>query len=728
MDNYPTFARGIAPLGKRNEYLEQESWGITVAHMEPEFRKLGFATRTSGRFLLFAEKDGKRCIIFETETSFTSRVASRILTRKNIARALFKSGGLNVAEGKAFKPASVDEARAYASNLGLVVIKPTDGQQGKGITTNVSTSTFEAAWRNAVGMTNRKILVESQFSGIEARYLVVDGHCIAVTRRIPPHVVGDGTSSIQQLVAETNEQRKKNPNLRHRPVLIDPSRVETIRSQGYELDGIPPQGAHVVIDIKGGISTGGDSENITAQVHPTMKGVAERVSRLIPGLDVLGVDILAQDHGSPADPTNYIIIEANTRPGIGSHLFPAYGEPINVCRYIAESCDRRLGADASQNLKVPDLSAAPSSEFARKGGRTNCEYNVLFTGDVAFGESYAKNRRSARLRTLLAEEGHMGSLRDVRKLMDKADFIIGNLEVPLSARSADYLADKKKYLGWCDPQLTARALRDSSFGAVSLANNHTLDAGESGLKSSIEILEAFGITPFGAGECSESAERPLIKTVGPAGSERTLVVFGGFERRDLYEQKFNWYAKGDRAGVNPLDVERVSEWISNIKRTVPRPVFVAYPHWGLDYRGVTSYQRRYAAELIQAGIDVIIGHGAHVPQDVDKIGGKWVIFGLGNFAYNSPGMFSKYGACPVGLAAMLSFQEIDEEVAVRLYPVLVDNEVTSFRTRPVGETLFFQTYQSCTRRLNRSPDELRLGYDDFGYFFELGRALGSPAA
>jgi D-alanine-D-alanine ligase-like ATP-grasp enzyme len=120
-----------------------------------------------------------------------------------------------------------------------------------------------------------------------------------------------------------------------------------LRAQGFNLDSVPQGGQRVIFDLKAGISTGGEPQDITEQVHPTMKAVAEEVAVVIPGLDVLGVDIIATNHSAPVDQSGYVIIEANTRPDIGMHLFPAYGTPINVCRYIAESCARRMGFDSS---------------------------------------------------------------------------------------------------------------------------------------------------------------------------------------------------------------------------------------------------------------------------------------------------------------------------------------------------------------------------------------------
>ena len=116
----------------------------------------------------------------------------------------------------------------------------------------------------------------------------------------------------------------------------------------------------MTIDWKSGLSTGGTSHDITSIVHDSMKRVAERVASAIPGLDVVGVDILARDHSAPAETNEYAILEANTEPMLGGHRFPMYGRPINVHRLVAESCMRRMGYDVDPTRVVLPPPAVPN--------------------------------------------------------------------------------------------------------------------------------------------------------------------------------------------------------------------------------------------------------------------------------------------------------------------------------------------------------------------------------
>jgi D-alanine-D-alanine ligase-like ATP-grasp enzyme len=186
--------------------------------------------------------------------------------------------------------------------------------------------------------------VEKYFGeGHEARYLVVDSKCVAVAMRVPPFVIGNGTETVSKLIATKNEVRSNNPHLRDRPIFVDEYRKLILKSQGLNIESVPEAGRRVIIDWKSNASTGGETTEITEFVHPSMKRVAERVAKAIPGLHVGGIDILAKDHMKEAASDKYIVIEANTRPDLGIHLFPMYGRPVNVARVIAKSCVHHMG-------------------------------------------------------------------------------------------------------------------------------------------------------------------------------------------------------------------------------------------------------------------------------------------------------------------------------------------------------------------------------------------------
>jgi len=333
--------------------------------MAEEFVALGCSISQLGP-LTQITKEGKTWYTQSSVTSFTSRLAIRILGDKALTKEVLRRADLNVVPGAIFakheKAAALEKVREFAP----AVVKPVGGQRGIGVSVNVNPTSFEIAWSAAEAATAGTIMVEQYVDAPEARYLVVDGACVAVLHRAPPRVRGDGESTIAELIAKQNGLRKKNPNLAHCPIKLNPHREEILREQGYTPRSIPPAGAEVIIDWKSGLSTGGTSHNITPKVHDSMKRIAERVAASIPGLDVIGVDILASDHTAPAETNNYAILEANTEPMLGGHRFPMYGQPINVHRLVAESCLRRMGFDVAAMQEALPSPAGQAERLAAK--------------------------------------------------------------------------------------------------------------------------------------------------------------------------------------------------------------------------------------------------------------------------------------------------------------------------------------------------------------------------
>ncbi|MDQ1901617.1 CapA family protein [Paracoccus sp. WLY502] len=319
--------------------------------------------------------------------------------------------------------------------------------------------------------------------------------------------------------------------------------------------------------------------------------------------------------------------------------------------------------------------------------RSSANATVLMVGDIGFGEPYLHLPRAAGLLRLLDEQGYGYSLAGLQGLLSSADLVIGNLEVPLSSHPDTALRGRKKNLGWSNPDRTVTALSQAGIGALSLANNHSLDCGASGLAETIARLKEAGIASFGAGPDLAAADQPLIRRFTVGGQERSLVVFGGFEHRDRYESRFRWYARPQAPGVSQPSPERIATSIAVLRDCLPAPIFVAYPHWGEHYADVNNAQREQAAGLIEAGVDLIVGHGTHAAQAVEMVAGRPVVFGLGNFIWNAPGHYSKFGARPYSLVAAIVFhgKKGGNGTSLRLFPIMTDNTLTNFQSRPVTE-------------------------------------------
>jgi hypothetical protein len=238
---------------------------------------------------------------------------------------------------------------------------------------------------------------------------------------------------------------------------------------------------------------------------------------------------------------------------------------------------------------------------------------------------------------------------------------------------------------------------------VSLANNHTFDYGAAGFDQTLAVLGAAGFNMFGAGCDLAAAARPL--SIEAAGVK--VAVFGAFERRSDYEHRYGVYAEQHRGGLCPLDSGLFAAQIGALRRAEPRTFVVAYPHWGANYRLRTEAQARDAAALVEAGADLILGHGAHAVQEIERIGGAWVIYSLGNFVFNSRGRYQKFNAPPLGLVAQIAIgpQHSRAPLRLRLFPIVTTNEKTGFQPRFVSEREFNSSL-SLLRRISRNADDL----------------------
>ena len=331
-------------------------------------------------------------------------------------------------------------------------------------------------------------------------------------------------------------------------------------------------------------------------------------------------------------------------------------------------------------------------------------YRIAFTGDIGFGEQYLHHPRATDLNEILTGEGYVTGMEKALPLIRDADFVIGNLEVPLAKRPASSLQGRKKHLGWCDPTRTVEALLASGFQAVSLGNNHMLDCGANGLMSTLDWLDRAGISAFGAGPEIEAARRPLIHRIATDTGTTTLAIYGAFEFRTRYEKKYHWYATESLSGVAPIDTDALAASIRSVRNRFENTIVVAYPHWGTDYEDVTDSQRETAEKMVAAGVDVIIGHGTHSAQTVEMVGGKPVVFGLGNFVWNTPGQYRKRGLPGYSTVAhlVLGSQEVGGS-ALRLYPMMVDNQITKFRSRPCEGDEFDDAVARISERLTTAP-------------------------
>jgi len=295
------------------------------------------------------------------ETDRTGAIAEAIAQDKQLTRTLLEAVGVPVPRGRPVSDA--DDAWAAAQEIGTpVVVKPQFGNHGRGVTTNLTTRQQVLTAYAAARPEGANVVVERYIAGDDHRLLVIGDRLVAAALREPAHVIGDGRSTVRQLVDEVNRDPRRSDG--HATVLsyikLDPIGLTVLAEQGYSPDSIPPVGERVLIRRNGNLSTGGTATDVTDRVHPDVAAQAVDAARVI-GLDVAGVDILAADIGRPLEEQNGAVVEVNAGPGLRMHLEPSAGSPRPVGEAII---DLLYPAGASGRIPIVAFGGTEGHETA----------------------------------------------------------------------------------------------------------------------------------------------------------------------------------------------------------------------------------------------------------------------------------------------------------------------------------------------------------------------------
>jgi cyanophycin synthetase len=289
---------------------------------------------TSGSLVQFGWGSRQRRI-WAAEVDRTSAVAESIAKDKDLCKTLLAAAGVPVPRGRPVD--SVDEGWALAQKIGLpIVVKPRDGNQGKGVTVNITTrEQFEAAYlaAEAIG----QVMVEQFLPGHDFRLLVVGDKLVAAARRDPPFVIGDGRHTVRQLVDQVNADPRRGDG--HATSLtrirLDDIALGRLQQQGLGPDDVPAAGQRVVLRNNANLSTGGTATDVTDEVHPDVAARAVAAARMV-GLEICGVDAVCETVSVPMEAQRGGVVEVNAAPGLRMHLAPSYGKPRAVGEAIVE--------------------------------------------------------------------------------------------------------------------------------------------------------------------------------------------------------------------------------------------------------------------------------------------------------------------------------------------------------------------------------------------------------
>lgn len=271
-----------------------------------------------------------------TMTCLTSGIGVEIADDKKRTKEILEEAGIPVPRGETTR--TVEEAFEVAERLGYpVVVKPLSGNHGRGITTNVKApDELRVAFDSALEV-HHKVIVEQHLLGSDFRLLVVNHKLVAAARRDPAHVIGDGHSTLRQLVDIVNSDPRR--GFGHEKVLtriqIDDMTLHLLNEQGYTLESVPAEGVVVPLKPTANISSGGTATDVTDDVHPAVRLMAERISRIV-DLDVMGIDVVAPDLRRSLTDSGGGVVEVNAAPGFRMHLEPAAGKPRNVAAPVVD--------------------------------------------------------------------------------------------------------------------------------------------------------------------------------------------------------------------------------------------------------------------------------------------------------------------------------------------------------------------------------------------------------
>ena len=271
-----------------------------------------------------------------TIASTTSNIAVDIACDKEETKALLEAAEIPVPSGTVVRSiAGLEEA---VEKFGYpLVIKPIDGNHGKGNTTNITTWEQALTAFDAAQKYGRSSIVEKFITGYDFRILVINYKFVCAALRTPASVTGDGSSNIQQLIDITNSDPRRGYG--HEKVLtqitIDQFTHKMLDEKNYTLDTIPPKGELVMLKPTANLSTGGTSNDVTDEVHPTNIFMCERIAKII-GLDICGIDIMANDLRTPVNENGGAILEVNAAPGFRMHIDPSQGLARNVAEPVVD--------------------------------------------------------------------------------------------------------------------------------------------------------------------------------------------------------------------------------------------------------------------------------------------------------------------------------------------------------------------------------------------------------
>lgn len=281
-------------------------------------------------------------LVFRNMNGPLSSVAGKtVCDRKQYARSLIGDAGLSVVPSRLFPRGKRQAAWRYAQSIGLpAVLKPPGMSRSRGITVGIETwEEFAEAWRRVMREyrrpDNAEFLVEKHIQGEDYRVFVVGGRVFSATHRKRASVIGDGSSTVQQLIDSKNTVRANHPSLLDYLIPVEPAELDALEASGRTMESVPATGEEVVLRSISNLAAGGDSIDVTDQLHPDLRQVAQNAVAAIPGVEYAGVDIIASSIKGPASAGNHVVSEVEFSPAPITN-FPVQGAPRDMAGAVLD--------------------------------------------------------------------------------------------------------------------------------------------------------------------------------------------------------------------------------------------------------------------------------------------------------------------------------------------------------------------------------------------------------
>lgn len=324
-------------IQKMRELREDERLGPSTGSIVEEAEARGIPwIRLNKRSLVMLGYGVNQKRIQATVTSNTGSIAVEIACDKEDTKNLLEAANIPVPRGRIIY--DEDDLQAAIDSINYpIVMKPINGNHGRGATINIKT------WEEALvalahaKKISRSVICEKYITGFDHRILVINYKFTCAAKRTPAMVKGDGKLTIQQLIDQVNKDPRRGYG--HEKVLtaikVDENTMSILLENNLTLDSVLKKDEEIYLKSTANISTGGTAADVTDLVHPHNVFMCERIARII-GLDICGIDIMTDDLSKPLSETGGAILEVNAAPGFRMHLAPTEGLPRNVAEPVID--------------------------------------------------------------------------------------------------------------------------------------------------------------------------------------------------------------------------------------------------------------------------------------------------------------------------------------------------------------------------------------------------------